>query len=176
MGSTPAAQAQLIGPTSYVGFAGSPLSGLTFTDYFFLETFEDLLLNTPGLASSAAIGPIGLGGLTDSVDADDGTIDGNGTNGRSFFNGDGALGISFTFNAATLGGLPTHAGIVWTDGVDDVTFSAFDGANNLLGTTTQSHADGNFSVGRERIASTASAPRAASDASSSAVVRVPVSS
>ena len=41
------AEAQLLGPSPYVSFANSPFSGLTFTDYFFLETFEDNLFNTP---------------------------------------------------------------------------------------------------------------------------------
>ncbi|HEX6623913.1 MAG TPA: RHS repeat-associated core domain-containing protein [Pyrinomonadaceae bacterium] len=62
----------------------------------------------------------------DSVDGDDGVIDGLGRNGDSYFSGSGAAGITFTFNAAALGSLPTHAGLVWTDGLGTVTFEAFD--------------------------------------------------
>src|SRR5439155_22008528 len=103
------------GPKPYTSFNDSPLKGVDFSGgYFHLEDFEDLLLNTPGVTASAG-DPFGPGGLTDSVNADDGTIDGSGTNGHSFFSGSGSAGITFTLNKAVLGSLPTHAGIVWTD-------------------------------------------------------------
>jgi hypothetical protein len=147
------ASAQYLGPSPYLAFdntlpgagaAISPFSGITFSNYFHLETFEDNLLNTPGVTASAGA-PIAPSSITDSVDADDGTIDGLGTLGRSFFSNSGATGISFTFNSGTLGGLPTHAGIVWTDGASTITFQAFDAANALIGTgLTGSHADGSF--------------------------------
>src|SRR6185436_9982138 len=38
----------------------------------------------------------------------------------------GAAGIRFNFNATALGALPTHAGLVWTDGAGQVYFEAFD--------------------------------------------------
>lgn len=38
--------------------------------------------------------------------------------------GAGFAGITFTFSAVALGALPTHAGIVWTDGVGTISFSA----------------------------------------------------
>ena len=75
--------------------------------------------------ASAGSSVIGTGGLTDSVDADDGAIDGSGTNGHSFFSGSGPGGITFTFDAVALGGLPTQAGIVWTDGAGTTLFEAF---------------------------------------------------
>jgi hypothetical protein len=78
-----AARAGFIGPSAYPSFADSPFNGMTFT-YFHLETFEDGLLNTTGVAASAGT-VIGPGGAVDSVDADDGTIDGSGSNGRSLF-------------------------------------------------------------------------------------------
>ena len=137
------ASAQLLGPTAYVQASNSPFAAFSFTNYNHLETFEDLLLNTPGVSASAG-SPIGPGGNTDSVDADDGVVDGSGTNGRSFFAGDGSTGITFTFNAATLGALPTHAGIVWTDGLGTITFEAFDALGVSAGVVTASHADGSF--------------------------------
>jgi hypothetical protein len=91
---------------------------------FFLETFEDGALNTPGVTASTG-SVIGPGGLTDSVDADDGVIDGSGTNGHSFFAIPGSTGITFTFDATALSGLPTRVGIVWTDGEGTTTFEAF---------------------------------------------------
>lgn len=126
-----------LGPSSYLSFADSPLNGLAF-DYFHLETFEDGL-NTPGAsASSGTI--VANGEAIDSVDGDDGAIDGSGNGGTSWYPGQQA--ISFSFDALALGGnLPTHVGIVWTDvglvfagdfGVTDITVRAFDAGNNEL--------------------------------------------
>ena len=72
--------------------------------------------------------------IHDSVDADDGAIDGSGLNGDSYFSASGAAGITFTFDAGVLGALPTSAGIVWTDGAGQVTFEAFGPGNVPLGT------------------------------------------
>src|SRR6185369_11757864 len=47
-----------------------------------------------------------------------------GLQGHSWFSGSGATGIRFTFDAQALGGLPTAAGIVWTDGSGTVSFEA----------------------------------------------------
>ena len=46
--------------------------------------------------------------------------------------------ITFTFDAAVLGALPTHVGIVWTDGSPscDAIFEAYDAADVLIGTRT----------------------------------------
>jgi hypothetical protein len=129
-----------LGPTPYLSFADSPFAGGSFS-YFYLETFEDHLLNTPGVSANAGgvtsvvFGPL----IHDSVDADDGVIDGSGLKGDSYFSGNGAAGVKFTFNAAVLGTLPTSAGLVWTDGGPGttVTFSAFGAGGQLLFTTTQ---------------------------------------
>lgn len=72
--------------------------------------------------------------IHDSVDADDGTIDGSGLNGDSYFSDSGATGITFSFDSTVLGDLPTSAGIVWTDGAGQVTFQAFGPGNVPLGT------------------------------------------
>lgn len=135
------ASAGLLAPTPYQSFAGdSPFSGTTFA-YFHLEDFEDGALNTPGV--SADFGVIAQpGSATDSVDADDGLIDGSGLAGHSYYSNFESASITFTFDAAALGGnLPTHVGVVWTDvgrgtalAIDDVTFSAVDGAGVSLGT------------------------------------------
>jgi hypothetical protein len=146
------ASAQIIGPTPYLAFdntlpgagsAISPFSSLVFSDYFHLETFQDGLLNTPGVSASAG-SVFGPTSLADSVDADDGVIDGFGNLGRSFFGNNGVVGITFTFNAGVLGGLPTHAGLVWTDGAGPITFDAFDGLGALIGTVGGTHAGAGF--------------------------------
>lgn len=142
LGGGLASKAQtLLGPTPYLCFEDSPFSGLSL-GYFYLETFEDHLFNVPGVTAnqggvtSVVFGP----SIHDSVDCDDGNIDGSGLLGDSFF---GAADMRFTFDAAVLGSLPTHAGIVWTDGGGGATiiFEAFDASGNSLGTVTGHHAD-----------------------------------
>src|SRR6185503_10775980 len=119
--------AQYFAVTPYLSFADSPLGGRN-ASYFYLENFEDHQLNTPGVAASAGgVTSVVFGStLHDSVDADDGVIDGSGLTGDSYISANGAAGIRFTFNAAVLGSLPTHAGLVWTDGAGQVSFEAFD--------------------------------------------------
>lgn len=121
----------LLGPSPYLSVADSPFDSADPT--FVLEDFEDDLFNVAGvsanLGNESVIGP---GFNTDSVDADDGDIDGSGTFGHSFF-GNGQTGITFTFDPAVLGGLPTQVGIVWTDGGGTVTFEAFAAGGASLG-------------------------------------------
>jgi hypothetical protein len=132
----------------YLQFSDSPFAGVDFSGgYFHLETFEDDLLNTPGATASGGsiIGVEDFGGLVDSVDADDGVINGIGTTGnlgRSYF----GSSSTFNFSAALLGNLPTHAGIVWTDGSGLFSIEAFDENGVSLGSAIGiSHADGSIS-------------------------------
>ena len=79
-------------------------------------------------------------GAWGSDDVDDGLINDAGTSGHTWYF-DGISSIIFTFSAALLGTLPTHAGLVWTDlglanvraGSCSVLLEAFDMGNNLLG-------------------------------------------
>jgi len=67
------------GPTPYLQASDAP-------DIFpnrILEDFEDGTLTIGMSADNGVI--VGPGGLTDSVDGDDGSIDGGGSNGRSWF-------------------------------------------------------------------------------------------
>lgn len=139
-------QATLLGPSPYLSFAESPFNGGTFSSYFHLETFEDALLNTPGVSAigGAPLSPPDLPGLVDSVDVDDGAIDGSGVAGHSFYNPDGPAGISFVFDELVLGGLPTSVGLVWTDGINDIVFEAFDRFGASLGVLMGTHADSTF--------------------------------
>ncbi len=111
-----------LGPTPYLSRDDSPfdLSGLGST--FFLDDLEDGTLNLPGFGytNMEVRGP---GSLTDSVDADDGSIDGQGNGGHSL------RAIAFatlptgpptfrTFVDMGVGGsqLPVNAfGVAWTD-------------------------------------------------------------
>ncbi len=134
-----------LGPSAYLQTSDSPWASEIGSSTFYLEDFEDGLFNTPGVTASAGA-PFAPSSITDSVDGDDGNVDGLGTAGRSFFTGDGATGIRFTFSSGTYGALPTHAGIVWTDGGVGTTirFEAFDGIGSSLGVITGNHADGGF--------------------------------
>lgn len=146
-GAAPALAQTFHGPLPYSSTADSPfpLAG----GGFYLEDFEDGLLNAPGVVpSNGYVSSSQYGGtIIDSVDADDGVI-GNGPCGTcdSFFGG--AVGvIGFTFQASALGGLPTRAGLVWTDGGPNatVTFEAFDAFGVSLGTVVATHqGDGTY--------------------------------
>ena len=128
------------GPTPYLQFSDSPFSGLSFIS-FSLEDFDDGLLNTPGVTASAGQPYVGSGrpvGFVDSVDADDGLINGVGNVGPdplfdSWVQLTATAGVTFTFDASVLGSLPTHAGIVWTDSHDSIEFEAFDAGGVSLG-------------------------------------------
>ncbi len=122
--------------SSYLSGFDSPFELFGPDSDFFLEDFEDGMLNTPGL--------LGFGGeirfpsnFTDSVDADDGSIDGFGLEGHNYwaFTGLGGPVARFEFDAKALGGLPRQVGLVWTDGnTSAITyFEAFDNNGQSLG-------------------------------------------
>jgi hypothetical protein len=135
------AGAALLPPSAYLSAADGPFASTTFS-YFHLEDFEDDALNVPGVAISSGF-VLNPARLTDSVDGDDGALDGDGNGGHSWYT---TQPLTFTFDAGALGNLPTHVGIVWTDvgfvndggqlGVSLVEFEAFDAMNQSLGTTS----------------------------------------
>lgn len=101
-----------LGPNPYLSFADSPFSAGSYSN-FYLENFEDGLLNTPGLSSpSGFVSNPSI--FSDSVDADDGVIDGSGNNGHSYYSGNSTTVLTFNF-APIAGSYPTSAGVVWTD-------------------------------------------------------------
>ena len=134
-----AANAQYLGPTPYLSEADSPFTGPAY-DYFHLEKFETGAFSVPGVSKTTSTF-LNKSSNTDSVDADDGTIDGFGRQGRSLFFSTGSTGITLTFDPVVLGTLPSYAGVVWTDGIGMITFEAFDALGNSLGTHTGIHAD-----------------------------------
>lgn len=137
-----AAATTLYGPSAYASQADAPFHAGDFNTYFYLEDVEDGLINTPGLSVTGSNVCIAGSecfvdtGLTDSVGNG-----GNGFVGRSIYN-NGLTTI--TFDAGLLGGLPTFAGLVWTDGNNPIQFQAFDADGNLLGTLNGDHADATF--------------------------------
>jgi hypothetical protein len=72
-----------LGPTPYLSAVDSPFIGPF--DWFRLETFESGAFSQPGVTISSGAGVIGPGLLTDSVDSDDGAVDGSGRGGHSFY-------------------------------------------------------------------------------------------
>ena len=130
---TAANGATLFGPTSYQSEWEVPdgfyedCDGCTSV----LETFEDNSLDY-GISITAANGQIlnpngNFQGFSDSVDKDDGTIDGMGNAGFSYFSPSNTITVDFPY--------PVHAaGLVWTDGdvSSSTTFEAY-GPNGSLG-------------------------------------------
>lgn len=136
--------ATLLGPLGGTGLSGeyasfndSPFKGVAFS-YFYLENFEDGALNTPGVTATGS--GLRINNVDDSVDTDDGVMDGDGTAGVNMWAW-AEPGITFDFNQSQLGTLPTHVGIVWTDGINPITFEAFDANGTSLGVITGMHAD-----------------------------------
>jgi hypothetical protein len=127
-----------LGPLPYLCCDDSPLDASAPGLVHLVEDLEDGSYDALGAtASSGAVVPPGP--TTDSVDCDDGSIDGSGLAGHSWVvNGTPVLTV--TFDAAILGALPVQAGIVFTDmgfQVDLVTFEAWDETGASLGTIQQ---------------------------------------
>jgi hypothetical protein len=144
--------------TSYLSINDSPFAALDFSNgYFHLEDFENDVF-TPGVTSTTGGPRIGASDLTDSVDGDDGNLDGFGTSGGSYFSGSpgGAPNFTFEFNEVELDGLPTHVGFVWTDVgfatptkfFGTVTFEAFDSNGASLGSTGPTGVGDGFASGQ----------------------------
>ncbi len=130
-----------LGPTPYLSAADSPFAEHLDGPDFYLEDFEDGELNTPGIFEPTQPFPIfnswhGValppGEETDSVDGDDGAIDGHGNAGFSFRSGAHIVNpmipprneifFRFSFDEELLGSLPNRFGFVWTDGPAGIEF------------------------------------------------------
>ncbi len=143
------ASASFTAATPYLQAGDNPLSGPYAWRY--LETFEDGQLNTTGLSASA--GTVNLPGqATDSVDGDDGAIDGLGQAGRSWYSGQTVNLIRFSFSAPALGSLPTQVGLAFTDvgqrndggasGFDTASIEVFDAGGTSQGVLSFAFGDG----------------------------------
>ncbi len=127
--------------TPYLSEADIPVGFYTSGQPTVLEDFEDGVLD-PSLRANPGLSIIAPGGITDSVDGDDGRIDGSGAGGRSIFGG------PMRFDFVGTGPLPTAFGLVWTDhgGPVNASFSAFDAGGNSLGAIVQRVGDDTFSA------------------------------
>jgi hypothetical protein len=114
---------EFFGPTAYLSVDDTP-PGFALGPTF-VEDFEDRQIDPRMSVSNSSIQL--PGGITDSVDADDGAIDGSGNGGTSLFGS--SIRVDFTPP------LPRYAGMVWTDGAPSaVTFEAFGPTGTSLGT------------------------------------------
>jgi hypothetical protein len=145
-GAAVAGDPSFFGPTPYLSLEDSLFKPHSLGRVWILEDLEDGFFNPPG----ASLGPtvlgavFGPGPMSDSVDADDGVIDGFGTDGRCWRSVDAPSNqVVINFNAALLGGLPTRVAVVWTDGSTNsgVTFSALNGNGIFGGSIVQSLGD-----------------------------------
>jgi hypothetical protein len=128
--------ATFVGPVPYLSSADIPAGFYPAGSPAALEDFEDCSLDFGIVASRGfPIAPVAGGGCTfaggdvDSVDADDGVIDGSGSDGRSWFASNAGSGVVFTFPSPVIA-----AGGVWTDGAGTTTFEAFGPGMVSLGT------------------------------------------
>jgi hypothetical protein len=123
--SARAMAATFFGPSPYLSSADIPTGLYAGGLPTALEDFEDRSLDFGMTVSGGGTSPPALPTRTDSVDADDGVIDGSGSAGTSWFIDDlgGFAELIFTFPNP----LPTAAGVVWTDGAltHDISFEAF---------------------------------------------------
>lgn len=129
-GSNTLGSVTFFGPQPYLSIADSPFD--TSGAGFFIEDFEDGTLDTPPGVREWYPGIIlEPSAMTDSVDADDGSIDGQSTEGYSFY--PTLRGGTFSnpplryttygivFEETSAMGLPNFAGVAVTDGVPDST-------------------------------------------------------
>lgn len=129
-----AAPTTFFGPTPYLSTADIPAGFYAGGSPTFLEDFEDGTLDGGLVASNGFTSAPSFPAFVDSVDADDGFIDGSGTAGNAWFIGFTFLSLTFTFPSPVV-----EAGLVLTDGsnsIDPVTFEAFGPGMVSLGTIT----------------------------------------
>lgn len=139
-GREAAAVPTFFGPTPYLSSGDFPAGLYTGGGPTFLEDFEDGTLDggmtgTPALGGGALLASSFGNALIDSVDADDGLINGVSHNGAGNY-GESYWTpgtVRFTFSSP----LPIAAGLVWTDGAtsgEQVTLEAFGPGMVSLGT------------------------------------------
>jgi len=114
------------GPTPYLSEADIPQGFYEDESPTALEDLEDGSLDFEITASSGSVLPPGP--ITDSVDGDDGFIDGSGLDGHSLYATIGSNGITLSFASPV-----EAAAVVWTDGAGDATFEAFGPGMVFLG-------------------------------------------
>jgi len=149
-GNSLAADPIFFGPTAYLSATDIPAGFYQGGSPLLLDNLEDGSLDASLAGTGGSVISASFGGIRDSVDSDDGVIDGTcgpQTAGRcaSWFNGSGSTGARFSFVGA--GALPTAFGLVWTDGFGSITFSATGADGQSLGSRSYTGlADGSINA------------------------------
>lgn len=138
------------GPEPYLSVDDRPDGIFADGEAIILEDFEDNDFTDTGLSFNAGsiLQPNSQSGVdgsvTDSVDADDGNIDGNGNAGHSYFYNKQSITVTFPEPVMA-------AGLVWTDGdilLTNVILEAFDEASNLLASIDAGDLSDDFYTGQ----------------------------
>lgn len=122
------------GPTAYLKTGDTPAGFACPECVLSIEDFEDNSLDPFLTIDHGQILPpnfvSGMGPSTDSVDGDDGSVDGSGLDGYSYFSGN-RRDLTITFDSHV-----KSAGLVFTDGdsaSSNIVLEAFDGNGGSLG-------------------------------------------
>jgi len=117
---------------TYRGLGSGPFNAMASAGNLSVENFEDGLVNTAGMSINRGV-VRGATVTTDSVDRDDGHVDGLGQAGRSFTSGS-HKSISISFSSQN-GNTPQMAGLAWTDGRQNsiVVMKAWDRDGKYIG-------------------------------------------
>jgi hypothetical protein len=120
-----------VGPLPYLSDAQSPFVAGLANGTVRLEDFEANPAEIPGvqMSSGSVLEP---STDTNSVDGDDGEIDGAGKGGHSWFTAEGDRGLVIEFDAEKLGQLPTRVGVTVTQASDSLVVEAFDARGVLI--------------------------------------------
>jgi hypothetical protein len=127
------AQATFFGPTAYRSAADIPAGFYGSGGLLQLENFEDGNLHASLQGSGGTIIINTFQGIRDSVDSDDGVIDGTCGPQTAGMCASWFGSSSQTFSYVAAGALPTAFGLVWTDGFGSITFSALGASGQSLG-------------------------------------------
>lgn len=133
-----------LGPTPYAGRVDSPFRSCPDASTFYFDDFEQGTINLPGVTVMLPSTPEKDGGLRrggsslaiDSVDEDDGVIDGgrcvwpDGGACAALYSPNGPEGITLEWEASAL---PQFVGLAWTDGRLSIRFEAFGADQESLG-------------------------------------------
>ncbi len=116
----------------YVSRTNSPFFAGVLDGTFTLEDFERGAFNLAGVSASTGV-VLGPSSVTHSVDADDGVVDGRGTNGHTYLIAS-TNSVTITFDPVALGRLPTKVGLAYSgDNFEGTGFEAFGTNGNSLG-------------------------------------------
>lgn len=129
------------GPTPYLQTGDTPADFFCTicSDPLHIEDFEDNMLDAfLSIDNGSILLPNTFSGLadpvTDSVDGDDGTVDGDGNSGHSWFTG--SAGVADQMLTISFANTVTSAGLVFTDGDSastNIALEAFDMSGVSLG-------------------------------------------